>query len=458
MTLEKTPPHHELAEQAVLGAMLLDSRAIAVALQYLTADSFYFQKHRIIFNAIIELYNHSATPDVVTVHNKLASENKITDIGGAEYLSYLQSVTPTTANIEEYCQVVLEKATLRKLIEAATDIVKSCYDAEHPADELLDSAEQKIFDIKAKGLRKDLTPLQTVLTETVRRLEQSLTQERGAVTGIQTGFAKLDQLTSGFQAGDLIIIAGRPSSGKTALALNIATYAADWMRRPVAIFSLEMTQETLIERILCAEAQLSFQKLRRGGLEQEEWIRLTSAVERLQNLPIYIDDSAAMKVLEIKAKARRLAAEMGDLGIIFIDYLQLIEPQYRSHQKSRQQEITEISRALKGLAKELNVPVVAISQLSRLPERRQDKRPQLADLRESGAIEQDADLVLLLYRPEIYEEFQARPEYQGWAEIIIAKQRNGPQGTIRVGYRKEWMRFTVLDETMIPEMEANPEL
>ncbi|MDW7987510.1 MAG: replicative DNA helicase [candidate division WOR-3 bacterium] len=341
---------------------------------------------------------------------------------------------------------------MRKLIESATDIVKCCYENQMPADELLDIAEQKIFDIKAKGLRRDLSEIGPELNKIIKNLEARSITNRGLITGIETGFAKLDALTSGFQAGDLVIIAGRPSSGKTALALNIATYAAKREERPVAIFSLEMTQETLIERIICAEAQISFQKLRRGNFEPSDWIQLTEACDTIKKLPIYIDDSASMKVLEIKAKARRLCAEKRDLALIFIDYLQLIEPQYPSRQKSRQQEITEISRALKGLAKELNVPVVALSQLSRLPERRVDKRPQLADLRESGAIEQDADLVILLYRPEIYEEFQSRPEYQGWAELIIAKQRNGPQGTVRLKYRKEYMKFEQYDESELPDI------
>ncbi|MEO0075056.1 MAG: replicative DNA helicase [candidate division WOR-3 bacterium] len=443
---EKTPPQANEVEQAVLGAMLLEPEAVVCALEYLDASCFYLNSHKKIFQALSNLFERNVAIDVLTAAEELNRMQELENIGGREYLSTLVELVETTANIEEHCKLVLEKAVQRKLIQTATQIVSESYSSTVTADELLDRAEHLIFEIKERKLRRGLVAMKDLFMPLVKKIEDRFSDREPLTRGLKTGFDRLDELTSGFQQGDLIIIAGRPTTGKTSLALNIATNVTKEYDRPVAIFSLEMTTETLIERIICSEAGIPFQTIRSGKLSRTQWNRLSVVADYLKRLPIYIDDSASLKVLEIKAKARRLKAE-SDLAMIIIDYIQLCEPSVRLPQRTRQQEISDISRALKGLAKELNVAVVALSQLSRMPERREDKRPQLADLRESGAIEQDADMVLMLYRPEVYLENRDKPELQGYAELNIAKQRNGPTDIVKLTYRKEIMKF----ENYIPE-------
>lgn len=450
---DRTPPQVTEVEQVVLGSMLLDPEAVVCALEFLDQSCFYLNSHRKIFQALSSLFERNVAIDVLTAGEELVRMKELESVGGREYLSTLVQVVETTANIEEHCKLILEKAVQRKLIQTATQIVSESYASSQTADELLDRAEHLIFEIKEKKLRRGLVAMKDMFKPLVKKIEERFQNRERLVTGYETGFTRLDELTSGFQPGDLIIIAGRPTTGKTSLALNVATHASKRHEAPVAIFSLEMTAETLIERIICAEAGIPFHTIRKGQLSKVQWNKLANVASYLEHLPIFVDDSASMKVLEIKAKARRLKAEK-DLAMIIIDYIQLCEPSVYSGQKTRQQEISDISRGLKSLAKELNVPVVALSQLSRMPERREDKRPQLADLRESGAIEQDADMVLMLYRPEIYQENRDKPEFEGIAELNIAKQRNGPTDTVKLTYRKEIMKFeNYVGEVSLPEFE-----
>jgi len=448
---ERTPPQAIEAEQAVLGSMLLEEEAVASVLEILDESCFYLSQHRKIFQALSGLFERNVSIDILTAAEELTRLKELENIGGREYLSTLVDVVVTTANVKEYCKTVLEKAVQRKLIQTATQIVTESMASTQTTDELLDRAEHLIFEIKEKGIRRGLVSMKDMFKPLVKNIEDRFQNRERLVTGYESGYFRLDELTSGFRRGDFVIIAGRPSMGKTALALNIASHVAKKHDKPVAIFSLEMTTETLLERIICAEANIPFNIIRRGQLSKAQWNRLTSVAGYLEHLPIYVDDSASARVLEIKAKARRLKAE-SDLSMIFVDYIQLCEPSMTSAQKNRQQEISDISRALKALAKELEVPVVALSQLSRLPEHREGKKPQLADLRESGAIEQDADTVLLLYRADAYPELRT-PENEGKAELIIAKQRNGPTDTVMLTFRKEIMKFENWSGELAPEIE-----
>ncbi len=448
---ERTPPQAIEAEQAVLGSMLLEEEAVASVLEILDESCFYLSQHRKIFQALSGLFERNVSIDILTAAEELTRLKELENIGGREYLSTLVDVVVTTANVKEYCKTVLEKAVQRKLIQTATQIVTESMASTQTTDELLDRAEHLIFEIKEKGIRRGLVSMKDMFKPLVKNIEDRFQNRERLVTGYESGYFRLDELTSGFRRGDFVIIAGRPSMGKTALALNIASHVAKKHDKPVAIFSLEMTTETLLERIICAEANIPFNIIRRGQLSKAQWNRLTSVAGYLEHLPIYVDDSASARVLEIKAKARRLKAE-SDLSMIFVDYIQLCEPSMTSAQKNRQQEISDISRALKALAKELEVPVVALSQLSRLPEHREGKKPQLADLRESGAIEQDADTVLLLYRADAYPELRT-PENEGKAELIIAKQRNGPTDTVMLTFRKEVMKFENWSGELAPEIE-----
>ncbi|MEO0076748.1 MAG: replicative DNA helicase [candidate division WOR-3 bacterium] len=448
---ERTPPQSIEAEQYVLGSMLLDEEAVVCALEMLDESCFYLTQHRKIFAVMANLFENNKAIDILTVSEELKRIKELDNVGGHEYLSTLVDTVITTANIQEHCKLVLEKAIQRKLIQTATQIVAESLSSTQTTDELLDRAENLIFQIREKGIRKGLTPMKDIYKPLIKKIEERYHNRERLVTGIDTGFSKLNELTSGFQPGDFIVIAGRPSMGKTALALNIAVHVAK-KEIPVAIFSLEMTTETLIERIICAESEIPFNIIRKGQLSKQQWTRLFNVSDYLEKIPLYIDDSASARVLEIKAKARRLKAEVG-LGMIIIDYIQLCEPTIKSAQKTRQQEISDISRALKALAKELNVPVIALSQLSRLPEHREGKRPQLADLRESGAIEQDADTVLLLYRPWVYPEFRTDESLKGIAEINIAKQRNGPTDTFKLSFRDEIMKFGDLTFEVPEELE-----
>jgi replicative DNA helicase len=437
----RLPPQSLEAERSVLGAMLLDKEAIARALEMLDESCFYREAHRKIFRAILELYERNEAADLVTLSELLKRTGQLDAVGGLPYLSALFEFVATSANLEYHSKIVLEKATLRKLIEASTHIVTQAYEAREDAAELIDAAEQQIFAISDPRLRRGFVPLKDLLTHSFEVI-QELYDSKRHVTGVPSGFRDLDELTSGFQRSDLVIVAGRPSMGKTSFVLNVAEFVAieEKPGTPVAIFSLEMSKEQLVQRLLCSQARIEGHRLRRGYLGREDWPRLTSAAGRLSEAPIYIDDSPALGVLEMRAKARRLKAEV-PLGLIVVDYIQLIRGQ--AGVENRQQEISQISRALKALAKELDVPVVALSQLSRAVETRGgDRRPVLSDLRESGALEQDADLVLFIYRGEMYERTS---ENQGIAEILVRKQRNGPTGDIQLKFFSEYALFRDLD-------------
>jgi replicative DNA helicase len=433
----RVPPQAVEAEVAVLGAMLLDSAAIGVAAELLDESSFYRGAHRKIFRAIMDLFARDEAVDLVTLTQELKRTKDLDDVGGAAYLSTVIGSVATTANVRYHAKIVLEKALLRRLINVATEVAQEAYDSGGEAGDILDRAEHMIFEIAQAKVRRDFVPMREIL-------KQELYDKKEHITGVPSGFDDLDSLTSGFQKSDLVVIAGRPSMGKTAFALNIAAHAAIEKGTPVAVFSLEMGKEQLVQRMLCSEARVDAHKLRTGYLADRHWSSLTTAAGLLSESQIYIDDTPAMTVLEMRSKARRLKAE-ADVGLVIVDYLQLMRGLGRS--ENRQQEISEISRSLKALAKELEVPVLALSQLSRAVETRGgDKRPILSDLRESGAIEQDADVVAFIYRAEQYER---TPENVGIAEIIIGKQRNGPTGTVRLQFSSECTRFDNL--TMRPE-------
>jgi replicative DNA helicase len=388
---------------------------------------------------MVRLYSRGEVIDVVTLSDELKSAGELEGAGGMAYLARLVDAVPTSANIEYHCRILRDKSVLRKLIDSATDIVREAYDA--PAgevDDTLDRAEQRIFQIAQASQRQGFVWIKEILWPTFERIE-----EPGSVTGVPSGFPDLDNLTAGFQKGDLIIVAGRPSMGKTALAMNIVQHAAIDKEVPVAVFSLEMSKEALVQRLLCAEGRVDSGRLRRGRLQDDEYARLATAAGHLNTAPIWIDDSPAITALELRAKARRLAAEV-DLGLIVVDYLQLMTGPRKA--ENRQQEISAISRSIKAVSKELNVPVVALSQLSRAPEQRTDKRPLLADLRESGAIEQDADLVLFVYREEAYRKAddlvdESGESIEGKVELIIGKQRNGPTGRVDLYFHKSYTLF-----------------
>ena len=435
MTTDRLPPQSLEAEQSVLAAILLENEAIHAALELLTPEDFYREAHRIIFKRMVELSEEREAIDLVTLTHRLRREGELERVGGATYLSELLTLVPTAARIQHHARIVREKALMRNLIRAATDIAAEAYDGKRPVDDLLDEAEHRIFEIAERRVRRAFTPMREIVKDSFETIER-LYERRERVTGIPTGFRDLDERTSGFQPGDLIVVAGRPSMGKTAFCLNIAQHVGIERKQPVAIFSLEMTKEQLVTRMLCSEARVDAHKLRSSYLGESDWPRLTMAAGRLAEAPIFIDDTAALSILEMRAKARRLQAEHG-LDLLIVDYLQLV----RGHgtADNREQEISEISRSLKALAKELKAPVVALSQLNRSVESRADRRPILADLRESGAIEQDADVVLFIYRDEVYHP--DREESHGKAEIIIGKQRNGPTGTVPLSFISAYTRF-----------------
>jgi replicative DNA helicase len=439
----RVPPQAVEAEIAVLGAMLLDSAAIGVAAELLDENAFYRGPHRKIFRAIMDLFARDEAVDLVTVTQELRRTKDLDDVGGAAYLSTVIGSVATTANVRYHAKIVLEKALLRRLINVATEVAQEAYDSGGEAGDILDRAEHMIFEIAQAKVRRDFVPMREILKHSFEVI-QELYDKKEHITGVPTGFDDLDAITSGFQKSDLVVIAGRPSMGKTAFALNVAAYAAIEKGIPVAIFSLEMGKEQLVQRMLCSEARVDAHKLRTGYLADRHWSSLTTAAGLLSESHIYIDDTPAMTVLEMRSKARRLKAE-SDVGLVIVDYLQLMRGLGR--QENRQQEISEISRSLKALAKELEVPVLALSQLSRAVETRGgDKRPILSDLRESGAIEQDADVVAFIYRAEQYER---TPENVGIADIIVGKQRNGPTGTVRLQFSSECTRFDNL--SMRPE-------
>ncbi|KPL05432.1 MAG: replicative DNA helicase [candidate division Zixibacteria bacterium SM1_73] len=437
---EKIPPQSVEVEQAVLGAMLLDKEAIGKAVEIIDKDSFYRDDHRKIFSAIVDLYDKNQPVDIITVSDELARRKELDNLGGRVYLLELTEKIATTANIEYHSNIVLEKATLRRLIDTSTQIVSQCYDATLEVDDLLDRAEQGIFGISEKRIKEGFISIGDLLPHTFEAIEE-YQKKGGMVTGISTGFFELDTLTGGLQNSDLIVVASRPSMGKTAFCLSVAEHVAIEEKVPVGIYSLEMVKSQVAQRMLCSRARFSTHKMRTGRISDHEYSNLAVAVGPLAESKIFIDDTPNLGILQMRAKARRLKAQY-DVGLVIVDYLQLMQGPRGA--ESRQQEISMISRSLKGLAKELNVPVIAVSQLSRkVEDRGGDKRPMLADLRESGAIEQDADVVIFVYRPEFYgiEKFKDGAPSQGVAEIIVSKHRNGPTGNLRLTFIKDYARF-----------------
>jgi replicative DNA helicase len=439
---ERRPPYAEDAEQAVLSAMLMDQDAVMRAAETLDDSMFYAERHRRVYRAMIGLTETGSVVDPLTLADELARRGELEAAGGKDYIGFLVDVVPTAANVEYHARIVREKALLRRLIEASTSIVQSAFEGKNTADELLDEAESRIFHVSQQRGREGFTRIKELLWPTMERIE-ALQRGGKTVTGVPTGFADLDELTSGFQPADLVVIAARPSMGKTALTLNIAQHAAIEAQVPIAFFSLEMSKESLVQRMLTSEARVDAQRLRKGMLRDDDFPRLARAAGILSSAPVYIDDTPGITMLEMRSKARRLKAD-ADLGLIVVDYLQLMQGPADS--ESRQQEVSTISRGLKSLAKELSVPVVALSQLSRAPEQRagEDKgRPQLSDLRESGAIEQDSDVILFIYRPEVYfgPVDKDGNSLEGRAEIIVGKQRNGPIGSVNLFFHKQYTRF-----------------
>jgi replicative DNA helicase len=436
--LQKLPPQSIEGEKCVLGAMLLEKDAIITASEMLREEDFYREDHKKIFQTMIDLFDKNEPVDLVTVAEELRKKSILEDVGGAVYLAELVNSVPTAANISKYCRIVQEKSILRRLIRVATRIISLGYEASRDVEDIVDEAERLIFEIAQKKSSEGFSYIKDVIMDTFERIEQ-LYNSKGSMTGVPTGFHDFDRMTSGLQPSDLILIAARPSMGKTAFALNIAQHAAVRENIPVAIFSLEMSKEQLVQRMLCAEANIDSHRLRSGELDDSDWEKLARAMGLLSEAPIYIDDTPGIPVMEVRAKARRLKAEKG-LGLIIIDYLQLM--QGKGDSENRQHEISQISRSLKALARELNVPVVALSQLSRAPEMRQDHRPILSDLRESGSQEQDSDVVAFLYRDEYYNP---DTEKKNIAEIIIAKQRNGPTGVIELVWLKQFTKFVSIE-------------
>jgi len=446
--VDRMPPQNIEAEQAVLGAIFLESSALTLASEILIPEDFYRASHQKIFNAMLKVADKGEPVDLVTVTAELADAKMLEEIGGVSYLSELANSVPTAANVEYYARIVEEKSILRRLIRTATAIAQEGYTREDEIDSLLNEAEKRIMEVSQRKNAGAFQNIKDILVQTYDNIEM-LHNRKGEITGIPTGFTELDRMTAGFQRSDLIIVAARPSVGKTAFALNIAQNVATKTDENVAIFSLEMSAQQLVMRMLCAEGNINAQNLRTGKLTPEDWGKLTMAMGSLSNAGIYIDDTPGIRISEIRAKCRRLKQESG-LGMVLIDYLQLIQGSGRNRE-NRQQEVSEISRSLKALARELEVPVIALSQLSRGVEQRQDKRPMMSDIRESGSIEQDADIVAFLYRDDYYDK---ESENKNIIEIIIAKQRNGPVGTVQLAFIKEYNKFVNLerrfDEANIP--------
>lgn len=443
--LEKIPPHNLEAEQAVLGSMMIDKEAIYAAMENLVPEDFYKEAHQIIYSTLQMLEAKAEPIDMIVLTEELRRQNNLDRIGGIGYIATLANTVPTAANIRHYADIVEEKAVLRKLIRFTTQIASRCYEDQEETMELLDNAEKMILEIASNRNSDGLVSIKTVLSNTLEKIEH-MSNNRGNITGVPSYFADLDRMTSGWQPSDLIILAARPAMGKTTFGLNIAYNAATKGKMPVAVFSLEMSREQLVQRLISAEAMIDQHKLRTGRLQDEEWLRLTKAAQPLSTAQMYIDDTPAISVLELRAKARRLKAEKG-LALIVIDYLQLMQVNSRKNE-NRQQEISEISRSLKALARELDVPVLALSQLSRAVEQSHEKRPQLSHLRESGALEQDSDLVMFIYREDYYNPESEKP---GIAEIILAKHRNGPTGSVELGFIKEFTKFVNLDKHHMPD-------
>lgn len=434
--IERIPPQNIEAEQAVLGAMLIKKEAISAAAELLTGDDFYRYAHRLVFEAIMTLNQANEAVDMITVTDRLKRDGELEKAGGIAFITALANAVPTAANVAFHARIVRQKSQLRHLINAATEIAGTAYEDADDVDEIMDDAEKRILGVTARSNHADFVPMKDILITTFEQIEKHAAN-KGTLTGLPSGFLDLDRLTSGFQPSDLILVAARPSMGKTAFTLNIATNAAIRSQKTVAFFSLEMSKEQLALRMFSAEGQVDSQRLRVGDLKDEEWQKLISAADRLTKAPLWIDDTPGITVMELRSKARRLKAEHG-LDLIVIDYLQLMQGRGRGSGDNRQQEISEISRSLKALARELKVPVIALSQLSRSVESRQIKRPMLSDLRESGSLEQDADIVMFLYREDYYEKETDR---QNITEVIVAKHRNGPVDTVSLFFQKEFTKF-----------------
>ena len=455
---DNLPPQNIEAEQAVLGAIFLNTDALADAMEYVEADDFYRRSHQLLFQAMVDLNNNSEAIDVLTVQNYLSTNNQLDDVGGVAYIAELATSVPTAANAGYYAKIVEEKSMLRRLISTATNIITQANNNDDDVPALLDSAERQIMDVSERRNRSGFREIKDVLNEALNDVDR-LSQQSEDITGLPTGYREFDKMTAGLQPDNLIILAARPAVGKTAFALNIAQNVATSTDTSVAIFSLEMSAESLVNRMLCAEGSINANHLRTGQLDEGEWQNLIVAMGALSNTSIFIDDTPGIKMAEIRAKCRRLAKEKGNLGLVVIDYLQLIEG---SNKESRQQEVSEISRQLKKLTKELGVPILALSQLSRGVEQRQDKRPVLSDIRESGSIEQDADIVAFLYRDDYYERGESKSDDDeddeplnqdvGEVELIIEKNRAGARGTVKLLFIKSYNKFSNISYAQEPPM------
>jgi replicative DNA helicase len=441
------PPQSVEAEQAVLGTILLQDKALLKIVEMLAADDFYRDAHKTIYAALLTLFEKREPHDLITVTSLLSDQNKLDQVGGASYLASLTDIIPFSGTLVHHAQIIRKKSILRRLIQTTSEVTARCYDTQDDIETLIDQAEKTIFEIAHSNKGQGFQPMATIVPRAFERITR-LFDKQEHITGVATGYDELDRMTAGLQPAELIILAARPSMGKTALSMNIVQHAALIGKVPVAVFSLEMSMESLALRMLCSVGRIDSQRMRTGKLHDNDWPKLTRATGMLSDAPIHIDDTAGLTVLEMRAKARRLMSEH-NLGLIVVDYLQLM--QGKSNSENRAQEISEISRSLKAMAKELNVPVMALSQLNRSLENRTDKRPQLSDLRESGAIEQDADVIMFIYRDEVYNRAEDNPN-RGLAEVIIGKQRNGPTGMIKMTFLGEYTTF----ENYTSRMSASP--
>jgi len=452
--IHRTPPHSVEAEQGVLGSMLISPRdTIAECVEKINEEYFYVPAHQTIYTVLVELWNAGQAIDLITFTQVLRDRNLLESVGGAAFVTSLFTFVPTAANVQYYLDIVRDKYILRSIIAAATESVRRAYEEQDEVGNLLDEVEQKIFAVGEDRFKGQMLSMKDQVMEAIESIEK-LYERKGGITGISTGFVEFDRMTSGMHPSEMIVIAARPSMGKTALAMNIAEHVAINENLSVGVFSLEMSSQQLVQRLLCSRARVNLQKVRDGFLGERDFPSLTAAASKLAEARIFIDDSASLTILELRAKARRLKAQQ-DVQLIIVDYLQLLRSTSRRAQDNRQLEISEISAGLKGLAKELKIPLIVVAQLNRQPEARSGGKPRLSDLRESGSIEQDADLVGLLVRPEIYEEDEeARAEKAGEAELIIAKQRNGPVGEIPLTFLKEFTRFEDRARSVIEPDEA----
>ena len=452
--VHRTPPHSVEAEQGVLGSMLISPReTIAECVEKINEEYFYVPAHRTIYDVLVDLWNTRQGIDLITFTQVLRDRNLLDSVGGAAFVTNLFTFVPTAANVQYYLEIVRDKYILRQIISAATESVRRAYEEQEEVDSLLDEVEQKIFDVGEDRFKGKMLSMKDHAMQAIETIER-LYERKGSITGISTGFVEFDRMTSGLHPSEMVVIAARPSMGKTALAMNIAEYVAINEKLAVGVFSLEMSSQQLVQRMLCSRARVNLQRVRDGFLGERDFPSLTAAASKLAEARMFIDDSASLSILELRAKARRLKAQQ-DVSLIIVDYLQLLRSTTRRAQDNRQLEISEISAGLKALAKDLKIPVIVVAQLNRQPEQRTGGKPRLSDLRESGSIEQDADLVGLLVRPELYEEDEeARVEKAGEAELIIAKQRNGPVGEIPLTFLKEYTRFETRARNVSEPQEA----